>query len=205
MWNLFKVYSSDTRVMSVFLKVTLMQTEKPLINDRLCVSKISWRFHIPTIFNFAVIYPWNLLFFKKAAYFLTVYIVFSFISKTLRLNNLKLEELWTWQFQCLLFVLKRLYIGYYIISMTVLLMSSCQWSRSSVFFCLLWTDYTICSRLFIVDFEQINTHWVCSDFCVWIHLFCSHFYIVTKISSSYWVFLHHSCLNKPAAKVCKPL
>ena len=151
MWNLFKVDSSDTRAMSMFLKVTLMQIEKPLINDRLCVSKISWRFRIPTIFNFAVIYPWKLLFLKKVAYFLTVYIVFSFISKTLRLNNLKLEELWTWQFQCLLFVLKRLYIGYYIISMAVLLMSSCQWSRSSVFFV-----YFEQITQFVLEFSLLN-------------------------------------------------
>ena len=33
-----------------------------LINDRLRVSKVSWKFRIPTIFNFAVIHPWNLLF-----------------------------------------------------------------------------------------------------------------------------------------------
>ena len=29
------------------------------------------------MYNFAVIYHWNLLFFKKLAYFLTVYIIFS--------------------------------------------------------------------------------------------------------------------------------
>ena len=37
----------------------------------------SWKFRIPTIYNFGVIYPWNLLFSYKAAYFLTVSIVFS--------------------------------------------------------------------------------------------------------------------------------
>ena len=88
-WNLFKVDNSDTRTTSVFLKVTVRQIEKPLINDCLRVSKISWKFCIPTIYNFAVIYPWNLLFFEKVPYILTVSIVFSFINKILRLNNLK--------------------------------------------------------------------------------------------------------------------
>ena len=39
-----------------------MQIEKALINDRLRVSKISWTFHVSTIYSFAVIYLWNLLF-----------------------------------------------------------------------------------------------------------------------------------------------
>ena len=39
-----------------------MQIEKALINDLLRVSKVSWKFRIPSIYNFAVIYPWNLLF-----------------------------------------------------------------------------------------------------------------------------------------------
>ena len=39
------------------LKGTVMQIEKALINDRLCVSNVSWKFHIPTIYSFAVIYP----------------------------------------------------------------------------------------------------------------------------------------------------
>ena len=45
------------------LKVaTVMQIEKSLVNDRLRVSKVSWKFRIPNIYNFAVIYQWNLLF-----------------------------------------------------------------------------------------------------------------------------------------------
>ena len=44
------------------IKGTVMQIKKALINDRLHVSNVSWKFHIPTIYNFAVIYPWNLLF-----------------------------------------------------------------------------------------------------------------------------------------------
>ena len=41
-----------------FMKVkgTIMQIEKALINDGLCVSKVTGKFHIPTIYNFAVIY-----------------------------------------------------------------------------------------------------------------------------------------------------
>ena len=33
-----------------------------MINDRLRVSKLYWEIRIPTIYNFAVIYSWNLLF-----------------------------------------------------------------------------------------------------------------------------------------------
>ena len=37
------------------LKGTVIQIEKVFINDCLRVSKVSWKFHISTIFNFAVI------------------------------------------------------------------------------------------------------------------------------------------------------
>ena len=47
---------------SISFKGTVMQIEKALINDRLLVSKVSWKFRIPTIKNVAGIYPWNLLF-----------------------------------------------------------------------------------------------------------------------------------------------
>ena len=43
-------------------KGTVTQIEKALINNRLYFSKMFWKFHVPTIYNFAVIYPWNLLF-----------------------------------------------------------------------------------------------------------------------------------------------
>ena len=46
------------------------------------VSKVSWKFPIPAIYNFAVIYPQNVLFSLKVAYFLTVSIVFLFINFT---------------------------------------------------------------------------------------------------------------------------
>ena len=51
-----------------------MQIKKALINDRLHVSKVSQKFRTPTIYNFAVIHPWNLLF--SSVYFLTVSIAF---------------------------------------------------------------------------------------------------------------------------------
>ena len=44
------------------VKGTVMQMEKTLINDRLSVSNVCWKFRIPTIYNSAVIYQWNLLF-----------------------------------------------------------------------------------------------------------------------------------------------
>ena len=61
----------------MFLKVLVTQIEKALINDRLRVSKISGKIRIPTLYAFAVIYPGNLLFSLKVAYFLTVSIAFS--------------------------------------------------------------------------------------------------------------------------------
>ena len=47
---------------SSLFKGTAMQIEKLLINDRLRISKVSWKFHILSIYNFAVIYPQNELF-----------------------------------------------------------------------------------------------------------------------------------------------
>ena len=62
-----------------------MQIEKALLNDRLRVWEVSWKFYILTIYNFTVIYLWNLLFSLKVAYFLTVSVVFS----VCELSNLK--------------------------------------------------------------------------------------------------------------------
>ena len=59
------------------VKNTVMQIEKAQINDRLSVLKVFQKFGIPTIYNSAVIYPWNLLFSEKVAYFLIISIVFS--------------------------------------------------------------------------------------------------------------------------------
>ena len=58
-----------------------MQIEKSLINNSLCVSKISWKFCIPATYSFAVIYPGNALFSDKVVYFLAVSIVFSVYKK----------------------------------------------------------------------------------------------------------------------------
>ena len=44
------------------VKGTVMQIEKALKNDGLRVSKVSWKFLIPTMYKFAVVYPLNLLF-----------------------------------------------------------------------------------------------------------------------------------------------
>ena len=59
------------------IKSTVMQIKKALINHHLRVSKVLWKFPIPTIYNFPVIYPWNLLFSWNVDYFLTISIVFS--------------------------------------------------------------------------------------------------------------------------------
>ena len=39
------------------IKGAVMQIEKELTYDRLPVSKVSWKFRIPTVYNFAVNYP----------------------------------------------------------------------------------------------------------------------------------------------------
>ena len=69
--------NSTKDALEATVKGTVKQIEKALINDRLRVSEVSWKFCISTIYNFAVIYSWNLLFLEKVAYFLTVTIVFS--------------------------------------------------------------------------------------------------------------------------------
>ena len=45
-----------------WFKCTVMEIGKALINNRLHASILSWKFCIPTIYNFTVIYPSNLLF-----------------------------------------------------------------------------------------------------------------------------------------------
>ena len=67
--NIWIWYSNKTLAPKQ-LKDTVMQTEKALINYRLHFSKVvSWKFRISyfakSIYNFPVIYPWNLLFLKK--------------------------------------------------------------------------------------------------------------------------------------------
>ena len=43
-------------IISLTVKGTVMQIEKALINDLLRVPEVSWKFGIPTIYNFALIY-----------------------------------------------------------------------------------------------------------------------------------------------------
>ena len=47
----------DINQNSGILKGTVMQLEKALTNDRLRVSKVSGKFRILTVYNFAAIYP----------------------------------------------------------------------------------------------------------------------------------------------------
>ena len=59
--ELFRVSSQSLQIFKVFgglkFKGTVMQIEKAQINDHLRVSKVSGESRIPTICNFAVIYP----------------------------------------------------------------------------------------------------------------------------------------------------
>ena len=70
-----------------FIKGTVIQIEKALANVCLRISKVSWKFCILTIYNFAVIYLLNFLFSSKEAYFLIVSIAF-YVYKQ-RLSNSK--------------------------------------------------------------------------------------------------------------------
>ena len=86
------------------VKSTVMQIELALINDRLRVSNISWK----------ISHSSNLQFCSN----LPVKFSFPFI------------KLWMQKFQCLLFVLKRSYICYYIIFMTVPLIETAEYSEN---------------------------------------------------------------------------
>ena len=62
-------YSVSLRIQSECRKI---QTRKNFAFERFShsgLSKVSWKFRIPTIYNSAVISPWNLLFLKKVTYF----------------------------------------------------------------------------------------------------------------------------------------
>ena len=55
-----------------------MQIEKALIKDYLCISKVSWKFQISTIYEYNSNLPMKFaIFLKSIAYFLTVSFVFS--------------------------------------------------------------------------------------------------------------------------------
>ena len=70
-----------------FVKGSVMQIEKALINDRLRVSGVSWKFCVPTIYNFANFLKFAI--FLKSSLPFKVLSFFMFINKTLQLNNLK--------------------------------------------------------------------------------------------------------------------
>ena len=72
-----KVHLKPTNT-CIYIKGAVMRIEKALINDRLRVSKVSWKFRIPTISNFAVIYPWKLIyiFLKNGLLFSSFYCLF---------------------------------------------------------------------------------------------------------------------------------
>ena len=76
-WFLHNCLRANAKKFHHFFKVQSCKLKEALINDRLLALKVSWKFRIPTINNFAVTYPWNLPFSWKVAYFLTVSSVFS--------------------------------------------------------------------------------------------------------------------------------
>ena len=87
------------------------------MSDCLRVSKVSWKFRIPFIYNFALYLQYKFAIFLKSRLLLTVSIVFSvYINKTLQLNDLKPTT--AMNAKILLFVLKRSYSCYYVISRT---------------------------------------------------------------------------------------
>ena len=68
-----------------FVRGTFMQIEQELVNNRLHVSKVSWKSRIPNIYNFTVLLPRNFPKFLKVAYYFLL--PFLFISKTLLSNK----------------------------------------------------------------------------------------------------------------------
>ena len=60
-----KAFEASQRSLKIEIQVkgAVTQIEKALISDCLRVSKLSWKFRIPTNSNFAIIYPWKLLFY----------------------------------------------------------------------------------------------------------------------------------------------
>ena len=68
-----------------------MQTEKALINNRLCISKVAWKFRIQTIYNFTVIYT---IFLKSSLLFNSFYCLFCSKTKLYDSITQKLKQLW---------------------------------------------------------------------------------------------------------------
>ena len=96
--NIISTTRTDTAIyytammlwLAFIIKGTVIQIEKAQINNRLCVSKVSWKFRIPTIYNFAVTDPWNLLFLRLRethnAWQLPVFFFFFFFSASVIRN-----------------------------------------------------------------------------------------------------------------------
>ena len=120
--GLRRAWNTGLPVCSINLFKTIKCTVMEI--DRLRVSKVSWSFCILTIYNFAVICPWNLVFSSKVAYLLTVSVVLSVFKSNFRFNNLKTRTAMNTKIS--LFVLKRSYICYYIICFSVPLCCSQQ-------------------------------------------------------------------------------
>ena len=100
--------------MATAIKVTIMQIGKASINACFRVSKASRKSRIPTIYNFAVIYPWNLPFFKKGLLF-SIFFFFSAYKQNFmaqEISNLAKISVY-------LFLLKWWYICHYVICITV--------------------------------------------------------------------------------------
>ena len=81
---LFVPLNTFLKWQSCKIKKLLIET---LVNNRLRVSKVSWKF--------AVIYPRNLLFSQKLAYFLTVSIVLPVYKQNLRLRTVSFHKIST--------------------------------------------------------------------------------------------------------------
>ena len=69
------------------VKVTAMQTKKPLLNWSRTFLKCIWKFYVPTIYSFLVIHV-KFVILSKVTYFLTV-AFFLFLNKFLRLTDLR--------------------------------------------------------------------------------------------------------------------
>ena len=79
MYESVAIYTSKSfytsKILFAQFKGTIIQIEKTLISNRLCVSKVSWKCRIPTIYNFPELSR-DICYFLEN-YFLTVVLVFS--------------------------------------------------------------------------------------------------------------------------------
>ena len=104
----------------LYFKDTAMQTEKTLISDRLPVSKVSWKILHFNYLQLCINLPLKIYIFLRSSLFFNCFCcLFCFELRLYGSITYKLEQLWMQKFQRLLFLLKRSYICYYIICMTV--------------------------------------------------------------------------------------